>query len=127
MTTRVSSSVLANTAITPGSYGGTTQIPSFTVDQQGRITQVANTAVTGISITASQISNQSAIAAGSATNATYATSAGNATTAGGLAVASGRNNQANQIVRTDANGYLPVGYINSSSGNENNASNPARV
>ena len=58
MTTRVSSSVLANTAITPGSYGGTTQIPSFTVDQQGRITQVANTAVTGISITASQISNQ---------------------------------------------------------------------
>ena len=108
MTTRVSSSVLANTAITPGSYGGTTQIPSFTVDQQGRITQVANTAVTGISITASQISNQSAIAAGSATNATYATSAGNATTAGGLAVASGRNNQANQIVRTDANGYVEV-------------------
>lgn len=130
MTTRVSSSVLANTAITPGTYGGVTQIPSFTVDQQGRITQIANTAVTGISITAGQISNQSAIAAGSATNAGNATQANNANTAGGLVVstlATGKNNQANQIVRTDGTGYLPVGYISSSSGNENNASNPPRV
>ena len=53
--------------------------------------------------------------------------AGNATTAAGLAVASGRNNQSNQIVRTDASGYLQVGYINSDSGNEGNNSNPTRV
>ena len=52
---------------------------------------------------------------------------GNAATAGGLAVASGRNNQANQLVRTDASGYLQTGYINSDSGNEGNNSNPARV
>ena len=52
---------------------------------------------------------------------------GNAGTAGGLAIATGRNNAANQIVRTDATGYIQCGYINSSNGDENNASNPPRV
>jgi hypothetical protein len=52
---------------------------------------------------------------------------GNAVTAGGLAVATGTNNLANQIVRTDANGYIQAGYLNSGSGNEGNASSPARV
>jgi uncharacterized protein YunC (DUF1805 family) len=52
---------------------------------------------------------------------------GNAGTAGGLAVATGRNNSANQIVRTDANGYIQCGYINSSNGNEGNNSSPSRV
>jgi 6-phosphogluconolactonase (cycloisomerase 2 family)/uncharacterized protein YunC (DUF1805 family) len=52
---------------------------------------------------------------------------GNAGTAGGLAVATGRNNSANQIVRTDASGYIQCGYINSSNGNEGNNSSPSRV
>ena len=52
---------------------------------------------------------------------------GNATTAGGLAVATGTNNVANQIVRTDGNGYIQCGYIQSSGGNEHNASNPSYV
>jgi hypothetical protein len=60
-------------------------------------------------------------------NAATATTASNATTAGGLAIATGRNNAANQIVRTDGNGYIQAGYINSSNGNENNVSNPDRV
>jgi hypothetical protein len=54
-------------------------------------------------------------------------SAGNATTAGGLAVHTGRNNEANKIVRTQENGYVFFGYINSTSGNENNNSNADRV
>jgi hypothetical protein len=60
-------------------------------------------------------------------NAATATLAANSTLAGGLAVASGRNNGANQIVRTDASGYLQTGYINSSNGDEGNNSNPSRV
>lgn len=46
----------------------------------------------------------------------YASSAGNATTAGGLAVHGGRNNEANKIVRTDGNGVIQAGWINTTSG-----------
>jgi hypothetical protein len=45
MTTKVTSLVLANTAVTPGTYGSTTQIPTFAVDGQGRITSAANAAI----------------------------------------------------------------------------------
>jgi len=52
---------------------------------------------------------------------------GNSDTVDGLYVHSGRNNEANKIVRTDGNGYLQTGYINSDSGDENNSSAPARI
>lgn len=52
MTTRVSSSTLANTAVTTGTYGGASQIPVVVVDQQGRLTSAANVSVT---VTATQI------------------------------------------------------------------------
>jgi len=45
----------------------------------------------------------------------------------GLDLHTGRNNEANKVVRTDGNGYLQTGYINSSNGNENNNSNADRV
>ena len=57
----------------------------------------------------------------------YATSSGNSDTCDGLHVHGGRNNEANKIVRTDGSGYLQVGYINSSNGDEGNNSSPARV
>ena len=50
----------------------------------------------------------------------YQTSSGtvnNSTCAGGLVVGTGRNNSANQIVRTNASGYAEFGWINTTSGN----------
>jgi hypothetical protein len=46
---------------------------------------------------------------------------GNSNTVGGLSVHSGRNNEANKIVRTDANGYIQAGWINTPSGAFNGA------
>ena len=46
----------------------------------------------------------------------YATSAGDADTCDGLHVHSGRNNEANKIVRTDASGYIQCDWINTTSG-----------
>lgn len=41
---------------------------------------------------------------------------GNAVTVGGLAVHGGTNNEANKVVRTDGNGYINAGWINTPSG-----------
>lgn len=40
--TKVSPSVLANTAVTPGTYGGSSNTAVITVDGQGRLTYAAN-------------------------------------------------------------------------------------
>ena len=39
---------LANTGVTPGTYGNASQIPIITVDEDGRLTVVSNTAVAGV-------------------------------------------------------------------------------
>ena len=54
----------------------------------------------------------------------YASNAGKLS---GLSLHSGRNNEKNKVVRTDNNGYIQCGYINSSSGHEKNNSNPSYV
>jgi hypothetical protein len=45
---------------------------------------------------------------------------GNAGTAYGLSVHTGRNNEANKVVRTDGNGYIQAGWINTISGDNGN-------
>jgi len=39
---------LANTAVTPSSYGSATQVGTFTVDSKGRLTAAGNTTITGV-------------------------------------------------------------------------------
>ena len=43
------STTLANSGVTPGTYGSSTQVPTVTVDAKGRVTNVANTTITGVS------------------------------------------------------------------------------
>jgi hypothetical protein len=52
---------------------------------------------------------------------------GNAATVGGLDVHSGRNDNANKIVRTDGNGYIQAGWINTTSGDSGVANRLARI
>jgi hypothetical protein len=54
--------------------------------------------------------------AATATSAASATLAANSTLAGGLAIHTGVNNNANKIVRTNSNGYIMAGWINTVSG-----------
>ena len=111
MTTKITSSVLANTTVTSGTYGGSTQHSVVTVDAQGRITyaanatpSIANTQITGTitstqiaSITSTQVTtalgftpynatnpNGYQTSSGSVASATNATTATTATTANTL-------------------------------------------
>ena len=43
--TKIDGSVLANTGVTSGNYGGSTQIPVLNIDGQGRVTSASNTPV----------------------------------------------------------------------------------
>ena len=66
------------------------------------------------------LSGQSMNISGSSTscsgNSATTTLAANSTLAGGLAIHGGRNNEANKVVRTDGNGYIQAGWINTDSG-----------
>jgi hypothetical protein len=62
---------LANTAVTPASYGAANTVATFTVDQQGRLTAaanvtiaIANTAVSGLGTMSTQNSNAVVITGG---------------------------------------------------------------
>lgn len=46
---------LATTAVTPGTYGSSTQVPVVTVDQYGRITNMVNTAISAASSNAPEV------------------------------------------------------------------------
>lgn len=109
--------------------GGHKAISSLSVNyanSAGIANSVAWSNVSARPTKVSQFTNDSGYITSSG-SCSYASSAGNADTCDGLHVHSGRNYEANKIVRTDQNGYLQCGYINSSIGNEGNNSNPVRV
>ena len=69
MTTKVTPSVLANTAVTPGIYGASNSLSTFTVDGQGRLTSAANVSVSTITLSSGQITGLVTSATTDTTNA----------------------------------------------------------
>ena len=96
MTTRVSSSTLANTAVTIGTYGGSTQVPVVVVDQQGRITSAANTALSISTLSANGISSGSWVVSQSGTKLNFIY---NGTTVFSI------DSSGNIIAKADVSGY----------------------
>ena len=94
MTTKITPSVLANTAVTAGTYGDATQIPTIVTDAQGRITSASQQAV---AITTSQVTSGTFVDARLPDKVT-ATSVGSASQVSRFTVdAKGRITSANSI------------------------------
>lgn len=72
MTTKITTSVLANTSVNPGTYGSATAVPTYVVDAQGRLTSSTNTS---IAISATQVTSGNIAVSNGGTGANNATTA----------------------------------------------------
>jgi hypothetical protein len=57
----VGDSALSSTGVTAGTYGNSTSVPTFTVDEDGRLTSASNTSISNLSITSLTTSGNATI------------------------------------------------------------------
>lgn len=72
-TNAVSDSALSATTVTAGTYGNGTNIPTFTVDEDGRLTAASNTSIANLSITTLTTSGNATIGGNLTVNGTVTT------------------------------------------------------
>lgn len=119
MTTKIRPSTLENTAVSAGTYGGSSQIPVYTVDAQGRLTYAANvtpsiaTSLLTGTVSATQIANNQTYAinisgnANTVTNGVYTT--GTQTIAGTKTFSSTISGSIDGNAATVSNGVYTTG------------------
>lgn len=117
----------ALTNLTAGNIVGTVANATAADTVDGQHFDWSNTSNAPTYVWGTNANGSSFLAATGSISVSYAASAGSASTVGGLSISPDRNNTPNKVVRTDASGYLQVGYVNSSNGNENNNTNADRV
>lgn len=113
---------LSSTGVSSGTY------TKVTVDAKGRVTSGSSLSSGDLpTYTGSLASSQVTTAlgytppqpSGTGASGTWGISiTGNAATVASLSVHNDRNNEANKIVRTDSNGYIQAGWINTTSGDQ---------
>jgi len=92
-------------------------ITAYTILGNSNASSAATPAALSVATVATMLSGQTMNINGSSTSCSgNAATATNATTVGGLLVQTGTNYEANKIVRTDGNGFVNVGWINTISG-----------
>lgn len=107
---------LVNTAVTPGTYGSSTQVGQFTVDQQGRLTSATNVAISASGIgalTGSGADNRVAIWSGTATldSDTDFTFDGTKVLIGGTTNATNARLESYQLANTNATYHAIYGWL----------------
>ena len=123
--------VTAVTATAPvASSGGTTPVISMAAASSGvngYMTGAYATKLDGIAAGATNVTNTNQLTNGAGYITSSGSITGNSGTVGGLSVHAGRNNEANKIVRTDANGYIQAGWINTDSGDSGISNRLTRI
>jgi hypothetical protein len=113
---------IADTAVTPGSYGSATQVATFTVDQKGRLTAAGNTTISGVSPVGSSLADTNIWVGNGSGQAAAVAVSGDATlsNAGAVSVTKIRGTSVNssaptlsgQVLKYDGTTEYAAGFIN---------------